>query len=52
LPVAVYTRRLRADRLGRPAAAALIVAAPVLLPTLLAQKEIVTGLTAKGVTGA
>jgi len=52
LPVAVYNV-LTFEQIswGPLAAAALLVTAPVLLLTLLMQKEIVTGLTAGGVKG-
>jgi multiple sugar transport system permease protein len=52
LPVAVYNA-LTFEQInwGRLAAAALVVTAPVLLLTLLMQKEIVAGLTAGGVKG-
>lgn len=52
LPVAVYNV-LTFEQIswGPLAAAALVVTAPVLLLTLLMQKEIVTGLTAGGVKG-
>jgi multiple sugar transport system permease protein len=52
LPVAVYNV-LTFEQIswGPLAAAALIVTAPVLLLTLLMQKEIVAGLTAGGVKG-
>jgi multiple sugar transport system permease protein len=52
LPVAVYNV-LTFEQIswGPLAAAALVVTAPVLLLTLLAQKEIVAGLTAGGVKG-
>ncbi len=53
LPVAIYNV-LTFEQIswGPLAAAALLVTAPVLLLTLLIQKEIVTGLTAGGVKGA
>jgi multiple sugar transport system permease protein len=53
LPVAVYNV-LTFEQIswGPLAAAALVVTAPVLLLTLLMQKEIVAGLTAGGVKGA
>ena len=52
LPVAVYNV-LTFEQIswGPLAAAALVVTAPVLLLTLLMQKEIVAGLTAGGVKG-
>ena len=52
LPVAVYNV-LTFEQLawGPLAAAALLVTLPVLLLTILVQKEIVTGLTAGGVKG-
>ncbi len=52
LPIAVYNM-LTFEQVswGPLAAAALVVTAPVLLLTLLMQKEIVTGLTAGGVKG-
>ncbi len=52
LPVAVYNvLTFEQVSWGPLAAAALVVTAPVLLLTLLAQKEIVAGLTAGGVKG-
>ena len=52
LPVAVYNvLTFEQVSWGPLAAAALLVTAPVLLLTLIAQKEIVTGLTAGGVKG-
>ena len=52
LPVAVYnTLTFEQISWGPLAASALLVTAPVLLLTLLMQKEIVTGLTAGGVKG-
>jgi multiple sugar transport system permease protein len=52
LPVAVYNM-LTFEQIswGPLAAAALVVTAPVLLLTLLMQKEIVAGLTTGGVKG-
>ena len=52
LPVAVYNvLTFEQNSWGPLAAAALVVTAPVLLLTLLMQKEIVAGLTAGGVKG-